>query len=38
VRLVGEALAEAELQQLCINFAPGRNSAMKRNFAEERPK
>ena len=31
---VGEPLAEAELQQLCINFAPGRNSAMKRTFAE----
>lgn len=31
---VGEPLAEAELQQLCINFAPGRNSAMKRAFAE----
>jgi DNA-binding MarR family transcriptional regulator len=31
---VGEPLAEAELQQLCINFAPGRHSAMKRIFAE----
>ncbi len=31
---LGEPLAEAELQQLCINFAPGRNSAMKRAFAE----
>lgn len=31
---VGEPLAEAELQQLCINFAPGRHSAMKRTFAE----
>lgn len=35
---VGEPLMEAELQQLCINFAPGRNSAMKRTFAEEGPK
>jgi hypothetical protein len=31
---VGEPVAEAELQQLCINFAPGRHSAMKRTFAE----
>ena len=31
---VGEPLAEAELQHLCINFAPGRHSAMKRTFAE----
>jgi DNA-binding MarR family transcriptional regulator len=31
---VGEALTEAELQQLCINFTPGRHSAMKRTFAE----
>jgi DNA-binding MarR family transcriptional regulator len=34
---VGEPLADAELQQLCINFEPGRNSAMKRTFANERP-
>ncbi len=32
-----EPLKEAELEQLCINFEPGRNSAMKRTFAEERP-
>jgi DNA-binding MarR family transcriptional regulator len=31
---VGEPLAETELQQLCINFAPGRHSAMKLTFAE----
>lgn len=31
---VGEPLAEAELQQLCIKFAPGKHSAMKRTFAE----
>ena len=31
---VGEALTEAELQQLRINFAPGRHSAMKPTFAE----
>ena len=31
---VGEPLAEAELQQLCINFSPGPSSAMKRTFAE----
>jgi DNA-binding MarR family transcriptional regulator len=31
---VGEPLAEAEFQQLCINFAPGRNAAMKRAFAD----
>jgi DNA-binding MarR family transcriptional regulator len=36
--IVGAPLTEAELQQLCINFAPGRNSAMKRTFAEEGPK
>jgi hypothetical protein len=34
---VGEPLAEAEIQELCINFSPGRNSAMKRTFADERP-
>jgi len=34
---VDEALAEAELEELCINFEPGRNSAMKRTYAEERP-
>jgi DNA-binding MarR family transcriptional regulator len=33
-RSVGEPLAEAELQLLCINFAQGRHSAMKRRFAE----
>ncbi len=35
---VGAPLTEAELLQLWINFAPGRNSAMKRVFAKERPK
>jgi hypothetical protein len=34
---VGERLEGAELEQLCINFAPGRNSAMKGSFAEEGP-
>ena len=29
---VGAPLAETELHQLCINFAPGGNSAMKRSF------
>jgi hypothetical protein len=32
-----EPLGEAELDQVCVNFQPGRNSAMKRTFAEERP-
>ena len=32
---VGEPLVETELQQLCINFAPGRNSAMKRGLVEK---
>ena len=32
-----EPLEEAELEQVCVNFEPGRNSAMKRTFAEERP-
>jgi DNA-binding MarR family transcriptional regulator len=32
-----EPLEEAELDQVCVNFEPGRNSAMKRTFAEERP-
>jgi DNA-binding MarR family transcriptional regulator len=36
--LLGEPLTEAALQQLCINFVPGRNSVMKRTFAEEAPK
>jgi DNA-binding MarR family transcriptional regulator len=31
---VGEPLAEAELHELCINFSPGRHSAIKRTFAE----
>ena len=35
---VSEPLAEAELQQLCINFTPGQNSAMKRTFAGGGPK
>ncbi len=30
-------LEEAELDRVCVNFEPGRNSAMKRTFAEERP-
>ena len=30
----GEPLAQAELQQLCINFAPGRHSAMQRSLVE----
>ncbi len=30
----GVPLAETELQQLCINFTPGRNSAMKRTYAD----
>ena len=34
---VGEPLEEAELEQLCINFAPSKGSAMNRAFAEERP-
>jgi DNA-binding MarR family transcriptional regulator len=32
-----EPLEEAELDRVCVNFEPGRNSAMKRTFAEERP-
>ena len=32
-----EPLEEAELDQVCVNFEPGRNSAMKRTFAEGRP-
>jgi hypothetical protein len=32
-----EPLVEAELDQVCVNFEPGRNSAMKRIFAEKRP-
>jgi DNA-binding MarR family transcriptional regulator len=32
-----EPLEEAELDQVCVNFEPGRNAAMKRTFAEERP-
>ncbi len=32
-----EPLEEAELDQVCVNFEPGQNSAMKRTFAEERP-
>jgi DNA-binding MarR family transcriptional regulator len=32
-----EPLVEAELDRLCVNFEPGRNSAMKRTFAEDRP-
>jgi DNA-binding MarR family transcriptional regulator len=32
-----EPLEEAELDQVCVNFEPRRNSAMKRTFAEERP-
>jgi DNA-binding MarR family transcriptional regulator len=35
---LGVPLAETELQQLCINFAPGRNSAMKGTFRDEWPK
>jgi DNA-binding MarR family transcriptional regulator len=31
---LGEPLAEAQLQQLCINFAPGLHSAKQRTFAE----
>ena len=34
---VGERLEGPELEQLCINFEPRRNSAMKGIFAEERP-
>ena len=30
--LFGEPLTQAELEQLCVNFQPGRNSAMKRAF------
>ncbi len=36
-RFVGEPLDEAELVQICINFEPGRYSAMNRRFAEDRP-
>ena len=32
-----EPLEAAELDQVCVNFAPGRNSAMPRSYAEERP-
>ena len=32
-----EPLEEADLDQLCVNFEPGRNSAMTRTSAEERP-
>ncbi len=35
--VLDEPLEEAELDQVCVNFEPGRNSAMKRTFAEERP-
>jgi len=35
--LLDEPLEEAELDQVCVNFEPGRNSAMKRTYAEERP-
>jgi len=31
-----EPLEEAELDQVCVNFEPGRNLAMRRAFAEER--
>ena len=31
-----EPLEEAELDLVCVNFEPGRNSAMRRAFAEER--
>lgn len=34
---LAEPLEEAELQQLCIKFVPGPNSAMKRTLAEKRP-
>ena len=33
---VNEPLEEAELDQVCVNFEPGRNSAMKRTLADER--
>ncbi len=32
-----EPLENDELDRVCVNFEPGRNSAMKRTFAEERP-
>jgi DNA-binding MarR family transcriptional regulator len=32
-----EPLEEADLDQACVNFEPGRNSAMTRTSAEERP-
>ncbi len=32
-----EPLVEAELDRLCVNFEPGRKSAMKRTYADERP-
>lgn len=31
---IGQPVAQADLQQLCINFAPGRNSAMKCTFTQ----
>src|SRR5260370_9924684 len=33
---LGAPRAEAAIQALCINFSPGRNSAMKRIFPDER--
>jgi hypothetical protein len=32
-----EPLEDVELGQICVNFEPGRNSAMKPSVAEERP-
>ena len=32
-----EPLEDAELDQVCVNFEPGRNAVMKRTFVEERP-
>ena len=34
---LNEPLEEAELDQVCVNFEPGRNSVMKRAFADEWP-
>ena len=34
--LFGELLEETELEQICINFQPGRDSAMKRAFGGQK--
>jgi DNA-binding MarR family transcriptional regulator len=36
--LVGEPLAERELAEICVNFEPGRTSAMRRTLNEGSPR